>query len=76
MIRKLARVFLLSFLSLLTLYLTFLSIISISTGLTNTDRPGFWMPIMCGMLILCLTTFPIRLMLYIVRQGKDRYPYI
>lgn len=77
MIKKLARLFLLSFLSLLTLYLMLLSFISISMGLTNAERPGFWMPILCGILILSLSIFIIRLILYIVKQSrvKDRYPY-
>ncbi len=78
MIKKLAPLFLLLFLSIFTLYLTFLSITSISIGLINIERSGFWMPILCGLLIFCLTIFIIRLILYIFRQmrAKDKYPYI
>jgi len=78
MIRKLAPFLLLFLLSLLTLYLIFISVVSISIGLTNTDTRGFWMPVVCGLLILCLTTFLIRLIIYIYNQMKarDRYPYI
>ena len=78
MIKRLAPLFLLVFLSLFTLYLIFLSVISISIGLANTDVRGFWMPILCGLLILCLTIFLIRLIIYIFRQmkSKDGYPNI
>ena len=78
MIKKLVLSFLLFFLSSLTLYLIFLSVISISIGLANTDRPGFWMPVMCGLLIFCLTIFLVRLIISIFKQtkSKDEYPYI
>ena len=78
MIKKLAPLFLLVFLSLFTLYLIFLSVVSISIGLANTDARGFWMPLLCGLLILCLTIFLIRLIIYIFRQmkPKDGYPNI
>ena len=76
MIKKFAPLFLLFLLSLFTLYLIFLSLISISIGLTNTDRAGFWMSILGGLLILCLGILLIRLILHIVRRSKvkDRYP--
>ncbi len=78
MIKKLVLLFLLFFLSSLTLYLIFLSVISISIGFANTDRPGFWMPVMYGLLIFCLTIFIIRLIISIFKQtkSKDEYPYI
>jgi len=78
MIKKLALLFLLLFFSIFTLYLTFLSIVSISIGMINIERSGFWMPILCGLLIFFLTIFMIRLILYIFRQmkAKDKYLYI
>lgn len=76
MIRKLLRLLLLSFLSLLTLYILLLSFVSISMGVTNTDRPGFWMPILSGLLVLWLSIYIIRLIIYIAGQSKvkERYP--
>jgi len=78
MIKKLALLFLLFFFSILTLYLTFLSITSIAIGLINIEKTGFWMPILCGLLIFFLTIFMIRLIRYIFRQtkAKDKYPYM
>jgi hypothetical protein len=78
MIKKLARFFLLLFLSLFTLYLIFISAISVVIGVTNTERAGYWMPILCGLLILCVSTFLIRLIMYILRQARyrEKYPYI
>jgi len=77
MIKKLALLFLLFFFSILTIYLIFLSITSISIGLINIERYGFWMPILCGLLIFFLTIFMIRLIRYIFKQtkAKDKYPY-
>jgi predicted tellurium resistance membrane protein TerC len=76
MIRKLLRLLLLSFLSLLTLYILLLSFVSISMGVINTDRPGFWMPILSGLLVLWLSIYIIRLIIYIAGQSKvkERYP--
>lgn len=76
MITKLLRLLLLSFLSLLTLYILLLSFVSISMGVTNTDRPGFWMPILSGLLVLWLSIYIIRLIVYIAGQSKvkERYP--
>jgi len=76
MTRKLLRLLLLSFLSLLTVYMLLLSFVSISIGVTNTARPGFWMPILCGLLVFGLSIYIIRLIVYIVRQShvKERYP--
>jgi len=76
MIKKLALLFLLFFFSIFTLYLIFLSITSISIGLINIERSGFWMPILCGLLIFFLTIFMIRLIRYIFQQTKvkDKYP--
>ena len=78
MIKKGILLFLLFLVSIFTLYLAFLSITSISIGLANTERSGFWMPILCGVLILCLILFIIKLLVYIVRKmvAKDKYPYV
>jgi|GEM_PF-2095844 len=77
MIKKLALLFLLFFISIVTLYLIFLSITFIYIGLINAERPGFWMPIVSGILIFFLTIFMIRLIRYIFQQikAKDKYPY-
>jgi hypothetical protein len=76
MIRKLLRLLLLSFLSLFTLYILLLSFVSISIGVINADRPGFWMPILCGLLVLWLSIYIIRLIVHIVAQSnvKETYP--
>jgi hypothetical protein len=76
MTRKLLRLLLLSFLSLLTVYILLLSFVSISIGVTNTARPGFWMPIVCGAVVLWLAIYLIRLVVYIGKRSraKDRYP--
>jgi len=78
MIKKLALLFLLLLLSIFTLYLIFLSITSIYIGMINIERSGFWMPILCGLLIFFLTIFMIRFIGYIFRQtkAKDKYPYV
>jgi len=78
MIRKIARYLFLVFLSVFILYLMILSGISIFIGLTNTHKTGFWMPILCGGLLLFLSIFLIRLILYIVKRARarDKYLYI
>jgi len=77
MIKKIALLFLLVLCSIITLYLILVSILSISTGFINIQKSGFWMPILCGLLIFFVTVFMIRLILYILRQinGKEQYPY-
>jgi len=76
MTRKLLRLLLLSFLSLLTVYILLLSFVSISIGVTNSAKSGFWMPILWGLLVFGLSIYIIRLIAYIVRQShvKERYP--
>ncbi len=77
MIKKLVHLVLILFVSLAALYLVFLSVISISVGLANTTRPGFWMPIVWGVLIICLDLFMIRLVVYLVKRirTREKYPY-
>jgi hypothetical protein len=75
MIYKIARFLFLVFLSLLSLYLTLMSGISIFIGLTSTHRAGFWMPIVCGGLLLILTSFLVRLIIYIIMQARSRDKY-
>jgi hypothetical protein len=77
MIKKLALLLLVFFLSFLTLYLVFLSVISVSIGFANAERPGFWMPILWGVLIFSLGIFIIRLIVHLFRQikAKEKYPY-
>jgi len=77
MIKKLARLLLIFFLSFLTLYLVFVSVISVSIGFANSERPGFWMPILWGVLIFCLGVFIARLIVYLFKQikAKAKYPY-
>jgi len=78
MIRKTVRFLSLFFLALFSVYLILVSGISIFTGLANTHRPAFWMPIVFGGLLLTLTSFLVRLIVYIIRQArsKDKYLYI
>lgn len=72
MIKRFTTLTLLLFLSLFSLYLVFLSVISIAIGLINTHRHGFWMPIVSGLFILWLATLTIRLILYTFRQIKAK----
>jgi len=78
MIRKIARFLFLAVLALLSLYLILVSGVSIFVGLTHTHRAGFWMPVVCGGLLLILTSFLVRLIIYIIRQArsKDKYFYV
>ena len=76
MIRKIVRFLSLVFLSLFSVYLILVSSISIFIGLTNTHRDGFWMPIVCGGLLLTLTSFLIRLIVFIIRQARSRDKYL
>lgn len=72
MIHKIIRFLFLVFLSLFSVYLILVSGISIVIGLTNTHRAGFWMPVLYGGLILILTSFLIRLIVYVIRQARSR----
>ena len=76
MIHKIARFLFLVFLSLFSVYLILVSGISIFIGFTNTHRAGCWMPILCGGLLLILTSFLVRLIVYIIRQGRSRDKYL
>ena len=78
MIRKIVRFLSLVFLVFFSLYLILVSGTSIYIGFTSSHRAGFWMPIVCGVLLLILTSFLIRLIVYIIRQArsKDKYLYI
>ena len=75
MMKKLFRSLIILVLSLFTLYLIFLSLISVSVGFVNSDRPGFWMPILCGLLIFCINLYIIKLIVYLLRQRKAREKY-
>jgi hypothetical protein len=76
--KKLFRSLIILVLSLFTLYLIFLSVISVSLGFVNSDRPGFWMPILCGFLLLFLDLYIIKLIVYLFKQAKakEKYQYL
>jgi hypothetical protein len=76
--KKLVRLLIILVLSLFTLYLIFLSVISVSVGFVNSDRPGFWMPILCGLIIFCIDLYIIKLIVYLFRQtkAKEKYEYL
>jgi hypothetical protein len=76
MILKIVRFISLILLFLFSAYLVFISGISLVVGFTNTHRPGFWMPILCGFLILILVSFLARLIVYIIRRPKSREKYL
>ena len=78
MIKKLARFLIILVLSLFTLYLIFLSVISVSLGFVNSYRPGFWMPILCGFILLFLDLYIIKLIVYLFKQAKakEKYQYL
>jgi len=77
MIKKTVRLVFLLLLSFLALYLAFVAIISIVTGLTSMEKSGFWMPLLCGALLLYLAVLIARFIIYIVQhmKAKERYPY-
>lgn len=78
MIQKIARYLFLVLLSGLSLYLILMSVISIVIGFVNTHKAGFWVPILCGILLLILTSFLIRLIAYIIKRTRsgDKYLYV
>jgi hypothetical protein len=76
MIYKIARFLFIVFLSLLSLYLALVSGTSLYIGFTNTHRVGFWMPILCGILVLILTGFLIRLIVYLIKKARSRDKYL
>ena len=78
MMKKLFRSLIILVLSLFTLYLIFLSVISVSLGFVNSDRPGFWMPILCGLLIFLIDLYIIKLIVYLFKQtkAKEKYQYL
>ena len=77
MMKKFARFLIIVVLSFLTLYLIFLSVISVSIGFANSQRPGFWMPIVWGVLIFGLGLLIIKWMVHLLKQikAKEKYPY-
>jgi hypothetical protein len=76
--KKLFRSLIIMVISLFTLYLIFLSVISVSLGFVNSDRPGFWMPILCGFLLFFLDLYIIKLIVYLFKQtkAKEKYQYL
>jgi hypothetical protein len=78
MMKKLFRSLIILVLSLFTLYLIFLSVISVSLGFVNSDRPGFWMPILCGFLLFLIDLYIIKIIFYLLKQtkAKGRYQYL
>lgn len=78
MMPKIARFLSLVFLSLVCAYLILISGISLFMGLANTHRTGFWMPILCGLLLLILISFLVRLIIYIIRRARtsDKHLHI
>jgi len=59
--------------SLITVFVLFIAVVSIYVGLHNTDRHGFWTPILFGLtvMILMLWLF-IYGISYIRQQMKER----
>ena len=78
MMKKLFRSLIILVLSLFTLYLIFLSVISVSLGFVNSDRPGFWMPILCGFLLFLIDFYIIKLIVHLFKQtkAKEKYQYL
>ena len=44
-------------------YITFLSLVSVYVGLGNTNQDGFWIPVICGILVIifCVVSFIVLL---------------
>jgi len=78
MMKKLFRSLIIVVLSLLKLYLIFISVISVSLGFVNSDRPGFWMPILCGLLIFLIGLYMLKLIVYLFKRtrAKGKYQYL
>ena len=78
MMKKLVRLLIILVLSSFTLYLILLSMISVSVGFVNSDRPGFWMPILCGVLLFCIDLYVIKLTVRLLKQtkAKEKYQYL
>jgi hypothetical protein len=76
--KKMVRLLIILALSFFTLYLIFLSVVSVSVGFVNSDRPGFWMPILCGLLIFCIDLYILKLIVYLSKQtkAKEKYQYL
>jgi hypothetical protein len=76
--KKLFRSIIILVLSLFTLYIIFLSVISVSLGFVNSDRPGFWMPILSGFLLFLIDLYIIRFIVYLFKRtkAKERYQYL
>jgi hypothetical protein len=60
----------------LSLFLILVSGTSIFIGIRNTPTPGFWVPILSGSLLLVLTSFVIRLIVYIIKRVRSREKYL
>ena len=75
MIKRIVRFCILALLSFFSAYLIFLAITSSYIGLAHAERPGFWMPIFFGLLVLCLAVLLIRLIVHIGRKAKNRDNY-
>ena len=75
MIKRIVRFCIIVLITFSSAYLIFLAITSIYIGLAHAERPGFWMPIAFGLLVLCLTVSLIRLIVHIGRKAKNRDNY-
>jgi uncharacterized membrane protein HdeD (DUF308 family) len=66
---------LLGFSALLSAYLIFLGVVSISVGLQHTDEEGSWMPMLAGSLcilvVLCLLFRVARSLLQSLRKTES-----
>ncbi len=59
--------------ALVTVYILFIGIVSIWTGLSHLDRDGFWMPFLTGAIAIILVLwFFFRLLRYIMSRMKGR----
>ena len=57
---------------LITVYLSFTSIVSICIGLGNMDKAGFWVPIlMGGAFLIVLFHVSIRVIKHMIKQMKE-----
>lgn len=58
---------------LISVYLTFIGIVSLWVGLHHLEQDGCWMPILTGTLIIAIVlSLFIRLLLFVLNQTREK----
>ena len=69
--RNMGYKILLFLISLIFAFITFISAVSIYTGITNADRAGFWVPLVLG-IIAILFSIRVCILLFKITLNKMR----